>query len=432
MINYFDADELEKNHLRKEPHEYSSTVWYIYDKRQEKSLPVRVIKEIPFEHTQLYREIQYEDNPHIVKILDVARLDEKFILEMEYANGIVIGEFIEELWQNRLQCPMEERIDLALQICGGLKTCHTLGIVHRDISENNVILTKSGDSWQTVLIDFGNLHKIRADAKKDTTAVGTIGYAAPEQLGYSASDSATDIYAVGVLMCRLFTGKGREGVEEIENDTVRNIIKRCIRLEKNERYRDIDSLMADLRNASRFFRKWEKKSENRIVDSLLQFMDEEFNIDFANAFLETPDPIPMPIYVVLMASILIAFVLAWFLPWYFLPVCYFPYQYIVGGYFKKRLEGIRFYYPFSQKMSEISKSINLLLTVNQIQYEVLNESEMRIDLEGRSYIVKVDLESQCLGISSDWGLKLADIKLAFCMMEDFGKIVYLFQHLYRW
>ena len=106
MINYFDADELEKNHLRKEPHEYSSTVWYIYDKRQEKSLPVRVIKEIPFEHTQLYREIQYEDNPHIVKILDVARLDEKFILEMEYANGIVIGEFIEELWQNRLQCPM--------------------------------------------------------------------------------------------------------------------------------------------------------------------------------------------------------------------------------------------------------------------------------------------------------------------------------------
>ena len=145
-----------------------------------------------------------------------------------------------------------------------------------------------------VLIDFGNLHKIRADAKKDTTAVGTIGYAAPEQLGYSASDSATDIYAVGVLMCRLFTGKGREGVEEIENDTVRNIIKRCIRLEKNERYRDIDSLMADLRNASRFFRKWEKKSENRIVDSLLQFMDEEFNIDFANAFLETPDPIPMP------------------------------------------------------------------------------------------------------------------------------------------
>ena len=134
MINYFDADELEKNHLRKEPHEYSSTVWYIYDKRQEKSLPVRVIKEIPFEHTQLYREIQYEDNPHIVKILDVARLDEKFILEMEYANGIVIGEFIEELWQNRLQCPMEERIDLALQICGGLKTCHTLGIVHRAVS----------------------------------------------------------------------------------------------------------------------------------------------------------------------------------------------------------------------------------------------------------------------------------------------------------
>lgn len=437
MIDYFNDEDLKRNHLKKVQNKNHPTIWYIYEKDQTQSMPIKVIKEIPFEHVQMYRELQYEDNPNIVKILDVARLQDKFILEMEYVKGILIGEYIEDVWNMSRQSSFKESLEIVLQVCSALKTCHKLGIVHRDISEKNIILMEPSmkiedNKYSVVLIDFGNVHRINPKAVKDTTTVGTIGYAAPEQLGYSASDYSTDIYAVGILMCRMFTGKGREGVGEIENHAVRNIIKRCIRLEKNERYRNIDVLMSDLQNAIRSLHKWEKKSNNRIADSFLQYMDEEFNIDYSNTFLEAPDPIPMPIYVVLMTSMLIAFILTFIIPFYILLLCYIPYRYIVGGYFKKRLERIRFYYPFSKSMSEISENINVILTVNGIKFEVLDDVKMRITIEGRRYILEIDEKMQCLHIVTERNFQLTDIKLVFCMMDDYGKIVYLFQHLYIW
>ena len=437
MIDYFDDEKLNENYLKRVQDKNNPTIWYIYENEQTQSIPIKVIKEIPFEHVQMYRELQYEDNPNIVKVLDIVRLQDMYILEMEYVKGILIGEYIEDFWNMRRQSSPKERLEIVLQVCSALKTCHKLGIVHRDISEKNIILMDTSminedNKYSAVLIDFGNVHRVNPEAVKDTTTLGTIGYAAPEQLGYSVSDYTTDIYAVGILLCRMFTGMGREGIAKIENDILRNITKRCIRLDKNERYKDINLLMFDLMKVHKFYSERETNSEFRLIDFILQYIDRRYNIDYTNVFFEMPEKIKLPIFSAIMISVAISFVLSLFLTPVVLPVCYLLYSFFAGRYFRKKLERMRFFYPFHQNITEISDNLVKILNMNHLYYKELSDTQIRIDIEERTYIVELDTQNQTLQIAIKLFPNTDNMKLVRHMREEFGDIVFWFQHVYTW
>ena len=82
-------------------------------------------------------------------------------------------------------------------LLAGLAVLHENGIVHRDIKPSNIIIKNDG---QAVLIDFSIARPYSESRSADTELLGTIGYAAPEQYGFSQSDFRTDIYALGATL----------------------------------------------------------------------------------------------------------------------------------------------------------------------------------------------------------------------------------------
>lgn len=116
-------------------------------------------------------------------------------------------------------------------------------IIHRDLKPSNVIINQEGEIY---LLDMNVAKWYKEEEKQDTRLLGTMYYAAPEQLGYgfSASNTRTDIYALGVLLNVMLTG--RIPKEEKAAGPIWNIIEKCIALNPEERYDD-EKLLEDLK-----------------------------------------------------------------------------------------------------------------------------------------------------------------------------------------
>ncbi|MBO6299712.1 MAG: protein kinase [Lachnospiraceae bacterium] len=152
-----------------------------------------------------------------------------FIIE-EYIEGATVSEMLEK------GClPEKKAIDIARSVCRILEVLHSLPtpIIHRDIKPSNIIVKPDGE---VVLLDMNVAKWYDADKTDDTAYMGTQYYAAPEQAGYGfkASSAKTDIYAVGVLLNVMLTGKIPK--EQRASGPIWDIIERCIRLNAEERY----------------------------------------------------------------------------------------------------------------------------------------------------------------------------------------------------
>lgn len=432
MINYFDKQIQKEYNLKMMQSPTHKKIWYLYDEQQNS---IHVIKEIPFEDIQLYRALQYENNPNIVKVIDVARLGDKSFVELEYIQGITVETYIEYVEKTKKETPPEICLEIMLLICSALETCHTLGFVHRDISGNNVLLSVKNNDVCVHLIDFGNRHWIKEDAKQDTTVLGTVGYAAPEQWGFSASNPSTDIYACGILLCRLLTGKGREAVDTIELDLLKTIVKRCIRMEQDERYPNVYALQSDLWRAYSLLHKYKKTDQPMSAEAFQKFVETDSDVDYAKTFLEKPELEKTSLYVVFALAVIGAFILSHILEWVGLGpgtvfLLYFPFSLLAGGHFKGKLETQDFYYPYSQKFTDMKEKIHVALMANRIKCKSIEERELTVTIKKRKYYVTMDASKQALNIKADWEKQRPGIPSFMRMMKDVGLLVYLFQHLY--
>jgi tetratricopeptide (TPR) repeat protein len=108
----------------------------------------------------------------------------------------------------------QETKAIALEICSGLQTIHEAGIIHRDLKSRNIMLASRNGSTCAVLMDFGLAHEFHSPTSETVTQismpgviVGTPDYMAPEQFEGREASPATDIYALGVVLYELVTGK---------------------------------------------------------------------------------------------------------------------------------------------------------------------------------------------------------------------------------
>ncbi|MDO4608262.1 MAG: serine/threonine-protein kinase [Clostridia bacterium] len=159
------------------------------------------------------------------EIYDVFECDDGVIVLEEFIDGDNIAVISENG-----KIKQREAVRIAKSVCLALAVLHNNGIVHRDIKPENVMISKSGN---VKLIDF-NASRIMSAKSGDTVIMGTIGYAAPEQLGLSQSDKRADIYAVGVLLNIMLTGL--HPTEKIAGGYLGHIIKKCTNLNANRRY----------------------------------------------------------------------------------------------------------------------------------------------------------------------------------------------------
>jgi eukaryotic-like serine/threonine-protein kinase len=148
-------------------------------------------------------------SPHVAHVSDVDTTAEGLpYLVMD----LLGGESLQRLLDRELKLRPEQAIDFALQILSGLEAAHAIRVVHRDLKPDNVFVTPTPSGPLLKLIDFG-IAKLREGAggrglTRAGVVMGTPEYMPPEQL-YTASDvdERADIYALGVIMFEMLSGK---------------------------------------------------------------------------------------------------------------------------------------------------------------------------------------------------------------------------------
>jgi hypothetical protein len=115
----------------------------------------------------------------------------------------VEGESLRSVLNRFGGLPQRKAVDLALQICSGLKEAHIQGIVHRDLKPENIMIDANGN---VKIMDFGIARSMEAVTRMTGSMVGTPQYMAPEQVGGKPIDYRTDIYSLGLMLYEMFTG----------------------------------------------------------------------------------------------------------------------------------------------------------------------------------------------------------------------------------
>ncbi len=145
------------------------------------------------------------DHPNVVRVLDTGETSSGVpYLVLEALPGETLGDYL----RRQGTPPFEVSLELVRQAAQGLCAAHRAGIVHRDVKPDNfVLLGPTGDPYGLKLIDFGMAKVDGTGGTSGThTILGTVEYMAPEQILAEAVDARTDVYALGVVMFRLFTG----------------------------------------------------------------------------------------------------------------------------------------------------------------------------------------------------------------------------------
>ncbi|NDO76714.1 protein kinase [Kocuria indica] len=138
-------------------------------------------------------------HPNVVAVLDQGHTaDGVLYLVLEYVDGPTLRDVVGR------EAPMTARrtLDLLIPVLRGLAQAHRIGLVHRDVKPENVLLTRDG---QVKVADFG-LTRAVDEHTTSTTVMGTVGYAAPELVGDGPVDQRSDVYAVGIMAYEMLTG----------------------------------------------------------------------------------------------------------------------------------------------------------------------------------------------------------------------------------
>jgi serine/threonine-protein kinase len=138
-------------------------------------------------------------HPNVCRVYDVGEVDGQTFFTMEYVDGEDLASLLRRI--GRL--PPDKALDIARQLCAGLAAAHTKGVLHRDLKPANIMLDGRG---QVVITDFG-LAGVADNVRGNEIRSGTPAYMAPEQLAGKEVSPRSDIYALGLVLYEVFTGK---------------------------------------------------------------------------------------------------------------------------------------------------------------------------------------------------------------------------------
>jgi serine/threonine-protein kinase len=151
---------------------------------------------------QFYAEVRMArqvSHPNVCRVYDVGESNGRLFLSMEFVDGEDLASLLRRI--GRL--PHDKAVETAQQLCAGMAAAHRSGVLHRDLKPSNVMIDGKGRARIT---DFG-LAIATSEADQQTGPAGTPGYLAPELLDGGAPSIQSDLYALGLVLYELFTGK---------------------------------------------------------------------------------------------------------------------------------------------------------------------------------------------------------------------------------
>lgn len=201
------------------------------------------------------------DHPNICTVYEIDQAEGQTFIAMAYLDGVSLKEKLDEK-----PLKLEDALDLAIQIAGGLQEAHEKKIVHRDMKSSNIMVTTKG---QTKIMDFGLARQVgKTMITKEGTSMGTAAYMSPEQAQGEAVDHRTDIWSFGVILYEMLTGRlpfrgdYEQAVvysilnEEAEPVTglrtgipmeLERIVNKAMSKNREERYQNVNDMLVDLR-----------------------------------------------------------------------------------------------------------------------------------------------------------------------------------------
>lgn len=138
-------------------------------------------------------------HPNVCRVYDVGENNGRLFLSMEHVDGEDLASLLRRI--GRL--PDDKAVEVAHQLCAGLAAAHRSGVLHRDLKPANVMIDGKG---LVRITDFG-LAIATTEAGSNAIPAGTPGYFAPDSLGGAAPSVQSDLYALGLVLYELFTGK---------------------------------------------------------------------------------------------------------------------------------------------------------------------------------------------------------------------------------
>jgi serine/threonine-protein kinase len=192
-------------------------VWLAEDSRLQRRVALKMVRATAAadaaSRERLMREARAAaalNHPHIATVHDVLEEQGEVVIVFEYVEGETLHARIA-----RERIPVPDAIDIASQIAKALAAAHANGIIHRDLKPANVII---GADRHVKVLDFGIARILAVGATQTTAAappatasgmgfIGTASYAAPEQMVSSAVDARADLYALGVVLFEMVSGR---------------------------------------------------------------------------------------------------------------------------------------------------------------------------------------------------------------------------------
>lgn len=206
----------------------------IYLAQHQNTGKIYIKKILDVYNKSLYETLMAHPVKCVPQIIEMYEEDNSLTIIEEYISGTTLADLLE----NSHRFSSTEVVNITVKLCNILEDLHSCNppIIHRDIKPSNIIITPMGDIY---LIDFNAAKYESHEKSEDTTLLGTKGYAAPEQYGFGVSNPQTDIYALGMLLNTLING---EFTSIIEGNEFTPIIKKCVELNPNDRYKSISEV----------------------------------------------------------------------------------------------------------------------------------------------------------------------------------------------